>query len=300
MKVLITGATGLIGSALVKELQAKGYTINYLTTSKDKIDTKPNYKGFYWNPENNEIDESCIDGVEAIIHLAGASIAKRWTKSYKEEILTSRIITANLLFKTLLNYNHSVKHFISASGTAIYPESFDTVYDETAIETATDFLAKVVKVWEKGASQFGALGIKVAKIRTGVVYAKNGGAFQEILKPIKFGLGAVMGSGKQIQSWIYIDDLVNLYCFTLEHNLDGIYNATAPETINNKEQTKIIAKKLNKPLFLPNIPQFIMKILLGEMAILLFTSKNLSSKKIFDKGFSFKYPDFKSALNELI
>ena len=103
MKVLITGATGLIGSALVKELQAKGYTINYLTTSKDKIDTKPNYKGFYWNPENNEIDESCIDGVEAIIHLAGASIAKRWTKSYKEEILTSRIITANLLFKTLFS-----------------------------------------------------------------------------------------------------------------------------------------------------------------------------------------------------
>jgi uncharacterized protein len=300
MKLLITGATGFIGTALVKKLTQKGHIIHYLTTSKNKLENSENYKGFFWNPDTKEIDVSCFDGVEAIIHLAGASIAKRWTRSYRKEIISSRTETSNLLLTSLKEINHQVKHIISASGTAIYPESYDRVYDENDTETADDFLAKVVKVWENGISNFEYLGLKVAKIRTGVVYGKNGGAFQEIVKPIKFGFGAVMGNGKQIQSWIHLDDLVNLYCFVLENNLEGVYNAVAPETISNKDQTKAIAKKLHKPLFLPNIPRFIMKLILGEMSLLLFTSKNLSSKKIQEKGFQFKYPNFKSALNELI
>lgn len=300
MKLLITGATGFIGTALVKKLTQKGHIIHYLTTSKSKLENSENYKGFFWNPDTKEIDVSCFDGVEAIIHLAGASIAKRWTRSYRKEIISSRTESSNLLLTSLKEINHQVKHIISASGTAIYPESYDRVYDENDTETADDFLAKVVKVWENGISNFEYLGLKVAKIRTGVVYGKNGGAFQEIVKPIKFGFGAVMGNGKQIQSWIHLDDLVNLYCFVLENNLEGVYNAVAPETISNKDQTKAIAKKLHKPLFLPNIPRFIMKLILGEMSLLLFTSKNLSSKKIQEKGFQFKYLNFKSALNELI
>lgn len=300
MKILITGATGLIGSALMKVLLEKGHTINYLTTSKNKIKNATNYQAFYWNPTKNEIDTTCIIGVEAIVHLAGSNIAKRWTNSYKKEIFSSRIITTDLLFSTLIKTNHSVKHFISASGTAIYPESFKKVYDENSEESANDFLAQVVKVWEKCANQYETLGIKVTKIRTGVVYSKNGGAFQEIIKPIKFGFGAIMGNGKQLQSWIHLNDLVNLYCFVLEQNLEGIYNAVAPETISNEDQTKAIAKHLPKPLFLPNIPQFIMKLILGEMSILLFTSKNLSSKKIQNAGFQFKYPTLNSALNELL
>ncbi|HPW97523.1 MAG TPA: TIGR01777 family oxidoreductase [Flavobacterium sp.] len=300
MKLLITGATGLIGTALVKQLHKNGHTINYLTTSKNKLKSEPNYRGFYWNPEQNEIDTDCLKGVEAIIHLAGASIAKRWTKKYKKEIFSSRTKTADLLFSTLKNTNHNVSHFISASGTAIYPESFEKVHDENTTATANDFLSEVVKVWEKAANQFEILGIKVSKIRTGVVYAKSGGAFQEIVKPIKFCVGAIMGNGKQMQSWIHIDDLVNLYCFIAEQQLEGIYNAIAPETISNETQTKSIAKYLNKPLFLPNIPQFLMKIVLGQMSILLFTSKNLSSEKIRKKGFSFIYPNFNAALKELL
>lgn len=300
MIILITGATGLIGSALSKKLLDKGYTIHYLTTSKNKLENKPNYKGFYWNPNQKEIDTKCFDGVEVIVNLAGASISNRWTKSYKEEIISSRILTSNLIFDTLSAIDHSVKQFVSASGTAIYPESYEKMYSETATETADDFLAKVVKIWENGANQFSSLNSKVAIIRTGVVYAKNGGAFPELIKPIKFGVGAVMGNGKQVQSWIHLEDLVNLYSFVIENQLDGIYNAVAPETISNKEQTITIAKKLKKPLFLPNIPRFIMNLILGEMSLLLFTSKNLSSKKILDKGFSFKYPDLNSALNELI
>ncbi|WNM17793.1 TIGR01777 family oxidoreductase [Flavobacterium capsici] len=300
MKLLITGATGFIGTALVKKLNQKGHIIHYLTTSKDKLENSENYKGFYWNPDTKEIDVSCFDGVEAIIHLAGANIAKRWTRNYRKEIISSRTETSSLLLTSLKEINHQIKHIISASGTAIYPESYDRVYDENDSETADDFLAKVVKVWENGISNFEYLGLKVAKIRTGVVYGKNGGAFQEIVKPIKFGFGAVMGNGKQVQSWIHLNDLVNLYCFVLENNLEGIYNAVAPETISNKDQTKAIAKKLHKPLFLPNIPRFMMKFILGEMSLLLFTSKKLSSKKIQEKGFQFKYPNFDSALNELL
>jgi hypothetical protein len=300
MKLLITGATGLIGTALVNELHKKGHGINYLTTSKSKLESTPNYKGFYWNPESSQIDPACFEDVEVVIHLAGATIAKRWTTAYKEEIVSSRTNTADLLFTTLKENAHTVKHFISASGTAIYPESYEKVYDESTQESANDFLAEVVKVWEKGADQFHSLGIKVAKIRTGVVYAKNGGAFQEIIKPIKFGVGATMGNGKQMQSWIHLDDLVRFYCHVVQQNLEGVYNAVAPETISNETQTKAIAKHLKKPLFLPNIPQFMMKLLLGEMSILLFTSKNLSSEKIRNTGFEFKYPTLSSALKELL
>jgi uncharacterized protein (TIGR01777 family) len=300
MKLLITGATGLIGTALVKELHKKGHAVNYLTTSKDKLENTANYKGFYWNPTANEIDSKCIDGVSVIIHLAGATIAKRWTTSYKEEIVSSRTKTADLLF-TILNENpHNVKHLITASGTAIYPESFEKVFDENTTETSKDFLAEVVKVWEQGADQFHSLEIKVSKIRTGVVYSKNGGAFLEIIKPIKFGVGATMGNGKQVQSWIHLDDLVQLYCYVVENNLEGIYNAVAPETLSNEAQTKAIANHLKKPLFLPNIPQFMMNLILGEMSILLFTSKNLSSKKIQEAGFSFKYPTLGAALKVLL
>jgi uncharacterized protein len=300
MKLLITGATGLIGTALVKELHKKGHNIHYLTTSKSKLQNTPNYKGFFWDPYNNEIDTNCINGVEVIVHLAGATIAKRWTTTYKEEIFSSRTKTADLLFTTLKENTHTVKHFISASGTAIYPESYEKVYDENSSEQANDFLAEVVKIWEKWADQFESLGLNVSKIRTGVVYAKNGGAFQELIKPIKFGLGAVMGDGKQIQSWIHLSDLVYLYCHVVENNLAGIYNAVAPETISNEAQTNAIAKHLKKPLLLPNIPQFMMKLILGQMSILLFTSKNLSSKKILTTGFTFEYPTLDKALKDLL
>lgn len=300
MKILITGATGFIGSKLTKLLLEKEYTIHYLTTSKNKVVDKPNYKGFYWNIETGEIDIKCFEGVEAIIHLSGATIAKRWTKAYKKELIDSRVVTTNLLFNAVKENNFPIKHIISASGTAIYPESYDRVYTEESTEESNDFLSTVVKQWEQSINKFKDISIKVSKIRTGVVFAKNGGAFPEMIKPIKYGLGSTMGNGSQIQSWIHIDDLTRIYCFILENNLEGIYNAVAPNSITNKNLTYLVAKKLNKPLFLPNIPQFFMKLVLGEMSFLLFTSKNLSSKKIQDLGYKFKYPDFQVTLQNLL
>lgn len=299
MKILVTGATGLIGQELVSLLLEKGHSINYLTTSVNKKIAKPNCYGYYWNPESNTIDENCLINVDAIIHLAGASIAKRWTKSYKQEILDSRIQSAQLLYNTLKNNPHQVKQFVSASAIGIYPESEIISYDEATIETDTGFLADVVKKWEESADKFRLLKIKVAKIRTGVVLAAKGGALPEIARPIKWGLGANIGNGRQIQSWIHIDDLVRLYAFVVESQLEGIYNGVSPNPISNAELTRTIAKVLQKPLLLPNIPEFVLKLILGEMALLLFSSKNCSANKILKQGFKFKYTNIDSAIKAI-
>jgi len=299
MKILITGATGLIGSELIKKLLENKHTVHFLTTSKNKIINNSNLKGFYWNIEQKEIDSKCMDGVEVIIHLAGASISKRWTNQYKNEILSSRIDSMDLIFKYLKENTNQVKHFISASGTAIYPESFSTVYDETSTEMEDSYLSRVVQKWEEKAKSFEELGIKVAMLRTGIVLSNKGGALPEMVKPIKLGFGAIMGTGKQIQSWIHINDLVNLYTFILENNFQGVYNAIAPNIISNKEMTKDIAQALNKPLWLLAIPQFFMKFILGEMSYLLFSSKCISSSKVLHLGFQFEFATFKKAFMQL-
>jgi uncharacterized protein (TIGR01777 family) len=299
MKILITGATGLIGTELVKLFLENGNTINYLTTSKDKIQDKPNYFGYYWNPENGNIDENSLIGVDVIVHLAGANIAKRWTNAYKKEIIESRTLSSEVLFNVLKNNPHQVKQIVSASGTAIYPESHSKIYNESDTERDDSFLANVVLKWEESVDRFQTLGLKVVKLRTGVVFAINGGALPEMVKPIKTGFGAAMGNGKQIQSWIHITDLVALYYFVVKNQLEGVFNAVSPNPISNADLTKAIAKALHKPLFMPNIPEFVIKIILGEMSILLFSSKNLSSKKIEDCGFKFKFPEIQKALNNL-
>lgn len=300
MRILITGATGLIGSELVKLLLAKGHTVHYLTTSKDKIESQSNYIGFYWNPQEGKIDENCIFEVDAIIHLAGANIAKRWTNAYKQEIIESRTLSAELLFNLVKKHpSHQIKQIISASGTAIYPDGIDKVYDEATKESEDSFLSNVVKKWEASVNVFQVLGIKVCKLRTGIVLSNKGGALPEMVKPIKLGFGSAMGSGKQIQSWIHVNDLVALYNFALEKQLEGVYNAVTSNPISNQVLTKTIAKTLKKSLWLPNIPEFVMKLILGEMSYLLFSSKNLSANKILDLGFQFQFPDIDKAIDNL-
>ena len=301
MRVLITGATGLIGNEIVKLCHESGIDVNYLTTSKSKIINKKEYQGFYWNPKSLEIDKNCLKNVDAIIHLAGATISKRWTDSYKKEILNSRKVSTHLLISALVAEQHSVKQVISASAIGVYPDSLVNYYDEDYKEiNETSFLSKVVKVWEHEVDAFSKLGITVSKIRIGLVLANNGGALPQMVKPIKMGVGAAFGSGEQWQSWIHINDLANIFLYVLEHKLIGVYNGVAPNPVTNQELTKTIASVLNKPLFLPNIPKFVMRLVLGEMHKLLFESQRVSSKKIEDKGFDFKYNNLKPALENLL
>ena len=238
--------------------------------------------------------------VDAIIHLAGATVSKRWTSSYKKEIVSSRTETTALLVETLKGINHQVKQVISASAIGIYPDSLTNYYDQTHNEISSSFLGQVVSVWEQAVDEFSKLDITVSKIRIGLVLSDKGGALKEIVKPIKYGLGSAFGTGKQWQSWIHIHDLANLFLYVLEKEITGVYNGVAPNPVSNTELTKTAANILKKPLFMPNIPKFFMKLVLGEMHSLLFESQRVSSKNIENKGFNFEYNYLEPALENLL
>ncbi|QAA80971.1 TIGR01777 family protein [Aequorivita sp. H23M31] len=299
-KILITGATGLIGHALTQQCLEAGISVNYLSTSKDKIKKSENYNGFYWNPKYGEIDEKAFEGVTAIINLVGATIAKRWTKKYKKIIIDSRVQSMALIYDTLQRIDHDIVHFISASGINIYPHSKTKLYTEESTEVDDNFLAEVVIKWEKAALRFKDLGMEVTKVRTGMVLAKNDGALPKLVKPIKLGVGAPLGDGSQWQSWIHIDDIAGIYLFILTNQLEGIYNAVAPNPVLNKKMTKLIAAQLDSPLWLPPIPGFVLKVALGEMAILVLEGQLVSSKKIQELGYMFKFYNVESALQDLL
>jgi uncharacterized protein (TIGR01777 family) len=300
MTILITGATGLVGQELVSLLLQNGHTVHYLSTSNNKLVTNSNYKGFYWNPKTAEIDTDSLADVEVIVHLAGASVAKKWTKSYKDEIIDSRVLSTKLLFQTLQNTPNQVKQIVSASAIGIYPDSLTNIYHESDLDINVSFLGNVVKLWENEVNQFEKLQLIVSKIRIGIVLAKNGGALQEMVKPIQYGVGAAFGSGEQYQSWIHIQDLVAIFYHVIENKLPGIYNGVSPYPVTNTELTKSIAKTLNKPFFLPNIPRFVMQLILGEMHQILFSSQHVSCRKLLDENFQFKFASLDKALNDLL
>lgn len=301
MTVLITGATGLVGKALTKIFHTNGISVHYLTTSKNKIETRDNYKGFYWNSKEGILDEACLDGVTSIIHLAGATIAQRWTGDNKKVILDSRVETAQMLYTALQSKKDaSVKHFISASAIGGYPSSLDKVYDETYPTYASGFLGEVVEAWEEIALQFQKLDIATAIVRTGIILDEEDGALPKIMQPIAYGAGAPLGSGKQWQSWIHKEDMAAIYYHLLQNELTGIYNGVAPHPVTNEELTKQVAKVLDKPLLLPKVPKFALKLMLGDMATIVLESQNVSASKIEGSGYNFKYRHIEAALQDLL
>ena len=299
MRVLITGATGLIGTELSRLCREKGIKVNYLTTSKSKIEKNEDYQGFFWDPNSQEIESGCLEGVQTIVHLAGASIAEPWSDSYKRKIIKSRTETAKLLYKTLEKTSNQVENFISASAIGIYPSSLEKLYFEDDQQVADNFVGEVVRKWEAAADQFEELGIDVAKIRVGLVLAENGGMLEKIKKPISLNMGAALGSGKQWQSWIHIKDLAGIFLFAIENELTGVYNAVAPNPVTNKEMTKELAQKMGKSVWLPNVPKFALKTLLGEMSQIVLSSQLVSSKKIEEVGYNFEYTNLSRALGDL-
>jgi len=301
MKLLITGATGLVGKELVKKALEQGMIIHYLTTHKSKTKTIIGARGFYWNPSSQEIDSSCFEGVDVIIHLAGATISKRWTAAYKKIILASRVDSTRLLENALKKTKgkNRVKQIIGASALGIYSNDFKNIVTEETEVSSNSFLERVVIDWEAATAVFKTMNIKVTTLRIGLVIAVNGGVVATMKTPILFGLGAAFGNGSQGQSWIHIKDLVGIILFSVTTKLEGIYNAVAPNPVSQTHFITALAKAINRPHILPPLPEFIIQLMVGEMSSLLLDSHWVSSKKIEGQGFSFQYPEINTAFKEL-
>lgn len=285
--VLLTGSTGLVGKSLVRVLKDAGFSVRRLTTRRE-LAVQEGY--FLWNPAAKEADDRAFEGVEYIIHLAGSSIGNgRWTARRKKDILESRALTAELLLSKVSQLQLPLKAFVSASATGYYGSATtETIYDEYS-PAGRDFLADVCVQWEKAADRFQSAGIRTVKMRTGVVLAKGAPALEKMLLPIKSGLGGPLGNGRQYMPWIHLDDLCRLYLRAIcDESMSGAWNAVAPEHITNRELMRTLARKLGKPFFFPPVPAFMLRLLLGEMAVIVTDGSRVSSRRLKATGFEFK------------
>lgn len=289
--ILIAGGTGLIGTPLVEKLIERGHDVRVLTRSpRREIDYK-------WSPSSKSIDEKALTGVNTIINLAGAGIAdKRWTEKRKEELINSRVKTTQFLYD-LREKMPELNNYISASGINCYGYDQPDRKHKESDAFGTDFLSVVVKRWEGAADLFDS-DYKVAKIRTGVVFDSNGGALEKIAKTIKSYVGAPLGSGKQSMPWLTIDDMVGVYVHAAENELEGAYNAVA-NSHSNKEVTKALAKQFNKPLWLPNVPSFVLKLMLGEMSSVVLEGLKADNNKLKDSGYKFQHTELDEAISSV-
>ena len=299
MHILITGASGLIGKSLIHALEPRDYRISILSTSKRSAPISTNVKTYQWNPNQGIIDEKALDRVDVIISLAGAKINQRWTKKNRKAIFDSRVKGTQLIQNALKNNpNHNVSHFVSASAVGLYPSDFNKIYSESETKVAESFTGKVVAAWEQQVDEMSSLVAHVSKIRIGLVLAKSGGALVPLATPASFGLGAWFGSGKQWQSWIHIQDLVQLFVFAIDH--PGTYNGVSPNPVTQKQLVKAISRQYKMPQWMPGIPAFVLKAVMGKMANILFDSIRVSSTHVQEQGFSFIFPYLQDALKDLL
>lgn len=294
MKVLISGGTGLVGKALVDRLVRNGHSVHILSRNP----SRPNE--FRWHVNNGEIDHAAFERIDAIVHLAGASIGKRWTKNYRAELYNSRIRGAELLLKTAENLHLNLKAFITASGSNYYGTytSNEMLTEEMPVQHK-DFLSELSTAWEKTADDFAETAERIVKVRTGVVLARKGGTLPLLKKLVKLNIGSPVGTGAQWMNWIHLDDLVSIYLHALENpSVNGPINAVAlPET--NSAFMKTLAESENRLFLNVPVPGFILKTVLGEMSTLLLEGTRLSNKKIKDHGFTFRFEKLYTALEDL-
>lgn len=294
MHVLITGGTGLIGQALRQKLLAEGHRVSILSRSGGD---------YTWDVAKAYFQPEALEGVDAVVHLAGAGIAdKRWTEARKRELIGSRVDSSALLIHALKTIPNRVKVVVSASAIGFYGADSGEVRFEETSPAGTDFLATCTQAWEGSISGVEALGIRLVKFRIGLVLSAKGGIFPVLCRPIRYLVGAVLGHGKQWQSWIHVDDLVGMFRLGLaDETLKGVFNAVSPGAIRHREMTQKIARAMHKPLLLPPIPGFLLRLALGEMACLVLGGNLVSADKIQKEGkFTFTYTRLEDALKELL
>ncbi len=295
--ILITGATGLVGKQLVPHLLQQGHRISVLSRKKTLIQ---GVNVYLWDIRKQIIDVAAFEGVDTIIHLAGEGIAdEKWTDKRKAQIINSRVKSAQLLYKTIRETNAGVKTFVSASAVGYYGDRRNEFLWEDS-DPGTGFLSESCILWEAAADEGTAMGIRVVKIRIGIILSKEGGALAAMAKPIKYFVGACLGSGKQWMPWVHIDDIVGIFTKAVEDEaMIGVYNGCAPYPSSNKLVTKRIAWHLSRPVWPVNVPTFVLKTLLGEFSILVLMSTNTAADKIVKAGYVFKYTDIDKALRNI-
>lgn len=295
--IVIAGGSGLIGTELANLLRKNELSVSILTRD-EKLAKKPVY--IYWNPSKGEIDIEALKSANILINFSGSNINTRWTSKAKKQIVESRVTPVKFLVDCCTKNNITLSQIICASAVGIYPQkrTAHKHYTEKG-QTGDGFLSKTVIKWEDANTLFEQVG-PLIQLRIGLVLANNGGAFPLLKKITQYGLASTIGTGKQGYSWIHIDDLAKLILYVIEKNLFGTYNAVAPNPVNQKQFMKALASELNKPKILPPAPSWLLKLLLGERAMLITKGAYVSSKKIIDEGFSFQFPTLPSALKHLI
>ena len=296
-QILITGATGMVGKQLIPALQALGYNISILTRKQTKL---KDVKVYLWDIDKQTIDANALKEIDTIIHLAGEGIGdKKWTKERKKQIIASRVRSTQLLYQTIKTTNSPVKTFISAAAVGIYGDRAEEILSEKSTY-GNGFLSECCIQWEAAADEGLPLGLRVVKIRIGLILSKDGGTLTAMEKPVKYFVGSPLGNGKQWMPWIHMDDIVGIFTKAVQdEKMEGAFNACSPMPVTNKMFVKQLAKKLNRPIWPINVPKFVLKAILGEMSILPLMSTNTTAQKILDAGYLFKYVNIDAALDSI-
>jgi hypothetical protein len=297
--VLITGGSGLVGRYLTSLLLSEGYRVYHLSRKANHFGRVRVYR---WDPEKGILDPAVLEGVDFIIHLAGANIGeRRWTKERKKEITASRVLSARLLHEVALSSGHRFKAFISASATGYYGSLTTGRLFTEEDPPADDYLAGVCRSWEEQADLFSGISSRIVKIRTAVVLEKSDSALSKYLLPAKFGIFPVLGSGHQYMPWIHITDLCRIYLKAVsDTGMNGAYNAVAPSYTDQRSFMKTLSLVLGKPFFAPPVPALILRIIMGEMASVVLAGSRVTPDKIISGGYNFQYPDLLSALKDAL
>lgn len=302
MRVLITGGTGLVGTRLSRLLTDAGHEVALLSRGGGR----GTYQTFRWDPAAGAIDAAAVPWADAVVNLAGANVGEgRWTDARKQELRASRLDGLALLHRELAKPGHRVRTVLSASAIGIYGDAGDApLTEESVSETvppaAHDFLAELTREWEAAAAPIAALGVRLVVPRIGIVLSTDGGALPAIAAPVKLGLGAPLGSGRQVLSWIHRDDLCRLFAAMLaDDGWRGTYNAVAPHPATNEAFTRELAAVLHRPLFLPHVPGAVLKLALGESSEMALAGARVSAAKVLARGFAFEYPWLRAALEAL-
>lgn len=298
MKILISGSSGLVGKDLCAFLEHQGHEVHRLIRSSKQT----NNKSIYWNPETKEIDSSKLENFDAVINLSGENIAnKRWTTEQKKKIRDSRVNSTQLLAETLAKLQKKPKTFISVSAIGFYGDRPNENLTELSPYSKNDYLSETCVEWENAASLASSAGIRVVHPRFGIILSPKGGAMAKLLLPFQFGAGGIIGDGKQIMSWIALDDVIYaLHYLLMNENLRDAVNFTSPNPVSNYEFTKTLGKVLHRPTIFP-VPSFAAKLVFGEMAdALLLSTARVKPAKLEEAGFKFSYPNLEDALRHLL